>query len=337
LDQEELAFCRAQGIELSYDCAQIGWVTASCSDAQPSLPSADGAAVVAESSTPEAGAERLVHALSSQIAELPTNPVDRAAVDRLRSSVASRISACRDLHGVLAANRWHLAAEARLAQVESGTDHSMWLDDEFSFRAWTPADAPVYREMLDNPRLWQYLPETQPQPLTEEMALTLIEVGRVDARQHVVAIVRDGEPVGQCLLRRHESFAGVRSGEVAYWLAEEHWSKGWMSRILPAFVAYCFANLEVDVLEAWIHEEHKASAKVAERSGFERDGFAFEAELATALAKPRAQRYLAHRPAPSGWQSADHEARPSGERAAYATQEFAPDFTASSDRLRFTA
>ncbi len=149
--------------------------------------------------------------------------------------------------------------------------------------------------MLDNPRLWHFLPEGYPQPLNEATATALIELGNMDSRQQAFAVVRDGEPVGQCLLRLHGPFAGTLTAEVAYWLAEEHWGKGWMSRVLPAFVGHCFATSEVEVLEAWIREDHAASARVAERGGFRRDWFAFEGELAAALSKPRARRYVVYR------------------------------------------
>jgi RimJ/RimL family protein N-acetyltransferase len=127
------------------------------------------------------------------------------------------------------------------------------------------------------------------------MALALIELTSIDARQQALAVVHDGQPIGQCLLRLHEPFAGKRTAEVAYWLAEEHWGKGWMSRILPAFVEHCFRQFEVEVLEAWIRADHAASARVAQRSGFRRDTFAYEAELAATLGKPHAQRYIACR------------------------------------------
>jgi len=299
LDPEQLAFCRARGIQLAYDCAQIGWVPAACSEAAP--PSADGERAVdlTAFTTPEQEGMRMLRTLSAQLdriaAELADAATAAAAIDRLRATIAVQIDDCRTRHGVVAASRWHLAAAARFARAAAPPPASDHPSGEFSFRAWTRADAPRYRAMLDNPRLWRYLPESYPQPLTEATALALIELGSVDDRQQALAVVHAGEPIGQCLLRLHEPFAGMRTAEVAYWLAEEHWGKGWMSRVLPAFVGHCFATSEVEVLEAWIREDHAASARVAERGGFRRDWFAFEGELAAALSKPRARRYVVYR------------------------------------------
>lgn len=277
LDAEELAWCRQHAIELAYDCAQLGWVPSSCTDDAPT-PAGGRAADAVSAASPDQEARRLLAKWQ-----------ERTDV----SELAPLVAAFHARHGVRAANQFHLALMAAFAHGPL----SKAGDEEFSFRPWTPADAPHYRAMLDNPRLWEYLPESYPQPLTDETARTLIELGRIDARQEALAVLRDGEPVGQCLLRFHEPFAGRRAAEVAYWLAEEHWGKGWMSRILPTFLAHSFAAHDVDVIEAWIREDHAASARVAERCGFRRDAFAFEVELAAALGKPRARRWLFCRPA----------------------------------------
>lgn len=298
LDAEELRHCRAQGIELAYDCAQIGWVPAGCVD-EPETGGGERTVDLTSFRSPEQDARRLLDTLASQLervrADLPNAAAAADAIARLRASLAPQIADHRARHGVAAASRCHLVTAARLAAADAPSRAAAQVASEFTFRHWTPADAERYRAMLDNPRLWHYLPERAPLPLTAATALALIEVGRIDARQEAVAVVRDGEPIGQCLLRLHEPFAGMRTAEVAYWLAEEHWGKGWMSRILPTFVLRCFVHHEVEALEAWIHADHAASARVAERSGFVRDTFAFEAELAVALAKPRGQRYVAYR------------------------------------------
>jgi RimJ/RimL family protein N-acetyltransferase len=43
-----------------------------------------------------------------------------------------------------------------------------------------------------------------------------------------------------------------------------------MSLVLPAFVAHCWSNHQVDQLYAWIHPDNAASERVAERAGFSR-------------------------------------------------------------------
>ena len=159
--------------------------------------------------------------------------------------------------------------------------------------------------MLENPRMWEFMPEQLPIPLTDEATRALIEMGSVAGHQEALAVEHTlpptrsgaGVPVGQCLLRFDEPFEGIRAAEVAYWLDEEHWGKGWMTRILPAFVARGMRMHDVDVVYAWIREDHAASRRVAERAGFERDTFVLEEELAEATRRPGFVRYATYRPA----------------------------------------
>lgn len=60
----------------------------------------------------------------------------------------------------------------------------------------------------------------------------------------------------------------MASDAVAYWLGEEDWGKGYMSRILPPFTERCFRVHDADVLHAWIRDDHRASSRVAERAGY---------------------------------------------------------------------
>jgi ribosomal-protein-alanine N-acetyltransferase len=150
-------------------------------------------------------------------------------------------------------------------------------------------------ELLGNRNVWQYLPDPFPAPFTEETARTLIEVAGLRSDQDTVAIELDGRPVGQCLLRLDRSFANVRAAEIAYWLGEEYWGRGWMSRILPAFTHRSFQHHPVDVIYAWIKPGNEASARVAARAGYRRDSFSLESQLAEVRGRAGFARYATYR------------------------------------------
>jgi RimJ/RimL family protein N-acetyltransferase len=97
------------------------------------------------------------------------------------------------------------------------------------------------------------------------------------------------------LLRFDAPFVGVRAAEVAYWLGEEHWGKGWMTRILADFLARSFAAHRLDVVYAWIHDDNRASARVAERCGLGPDPFPLATGLAHSLQRPRFHRFVRYR------------------------------------------
>ncbi len=300
LTPAEIAYCRSRGLALAYDCAQIGWVlatpevmgeSAGASSAVGSparLPVDQALALVRERFEREARASA-----PDGRAEASGREVDARLVGRQRLDVAR----FAETHGLVAADALHWAltlarARTRTGRIEAGPRASEGLDgaplhdDELGFRPWTLADLPVYRELLGNRRVWRFLPERYPEPFTDETARGLMEIGSLGFLHDAVAIERDGRPIGQCLFRPDDEIGGVRAGEVAYWLGEAHWGQGLMSRILPRFTERCFRTRAVDVLYAWIRDDHPASARVAQKAGYRRDDFPFERALAKTLRRP---------------------------------------------------
>jgi RimJ/RimL family protein N-acetyltransferase len=298
LDAEELAWCRANGVPLAFDCAQIGWVTASCrDDTAPELPPQ----VRAVQDDAETEALRLRdeirRATKNRAARSTTADAQRQLERSTLATIDEMVLGFAAAHGLRAANALHWLLRAEVAAGWPSPEPKAFPPETtaFAFRPWTNADAPRYRAMLDNARLWQYLPEPFPAPLTEELAQTLIQLGSIGARQETLAVEFDGRPVGQVLLRFDAPFAGVRVAEVAYWLAEEHWGKGWMVPILGAFLGRSVRQHALDVVYAWIHEDNRASVRTAERCGFRRDSFVLLPDLASAMQRPRFLRFGTYR------------------------------------------
>lgn len=312
LDREEFTYCRQHGIALAFDCAQTGWVVGTCTDdlesGSPRAPSSEVRPVVEPPGPPDprqhadqlrrsivAAAERHledVRAGLSRPDEAETSLAD--LVDRTVDEFAA-------VHGLALADSFHFALQSHLvAPVRAlrATD-DLWAAraPAFEFRSWTADDVDVYMELLGNPNVWEYMPEPFPSPFDREIARTLIEIGSIGFHHDTVAVVVDGRPVGQCLLRFDEPLAGVRTAEVAYWLGEEHWGKGWMSRILPLFTERSFGRHHVDVIYAWIMTANQPSIHVAERAGYRRDRCSLEPRVAESLGRSDYVRYAAHRSA----------------------------------------
>lgn len=62
-------------------------------------------------------------------------------------------------------------------------------------------------------------------------------------------------------------------GEIGYWLAKPYWGKGIMTDAVRAFVAYAFAELEVERLIAHVFDFNLSSARVLEKNGFKLEGY----------------------------------------------------------------
>lgn len=309
LDREELDFCRQHGIPVGYDCAQIGWVTETCTDDAPEGPTVGDRPSEDASTTsdPERRATQIcLHVQASAERVLQDVRDGRQSLEvgtQQLALVATKVlQVFAEQHDINTTDLCHWALEsvvaAAIAEVrDSRSDRRRALDEVgFAFRPWVPDDAAVHLALLGNPNVWEHLPEPFPAPFTMETTHTLIEVAAVSFKHDAVAVEVDGRPIGQCLLRFDRPFAGARAAEVAYWLGEEHWGKGWMRRILPAFTLRSFRRHPVDVVYAWIKPENEASVRAAERAGYQRDHFPREAELAARRGRAGFVRYATHRP-----------------------------------------
>jgi RimJ/RimL family protein N-acetyltransferase len=81
----------------------------------------------------------------------------------------------------------------------------------------------------------------------------------------------DGFLVGAIGVMRHTG-KGAHRGELGYWLAKAYRGRGVMTRAVQAVVAYGFATLGLQRLEATAFTHNPASQRVLERAGFTREG-----------------------------------------------------------------
>ena len=191
LDREELEYCRQHGIPLGYDCAQIGWVSMASTDeshwSAEAMPAASqGAAVAPEGpehsavdlrSSVAAEAERVLREVREGSASLEW------AQSRLIDAVSTVLPAFAEQYGLSKTDLCHWALRSVVARALAearGPLHEPPVSADvtaFTFRSWTPDDALRYRQLLGNPKVWEYMPEPFPSPFTEDTARTLIEVG----------------------------------------------------------------------------------------------------------------------------------------------------------------
>jgi RimJ/RimL family protein N-acetyltransferase len=150
------------------------------------------------------------------------------------------------------------------------------LGAKYSFRPWQPSDVDRFVELLDNPRMWTYLPGGYPNPLSRTLALELIEFASAP-HHRVRAVLRDGEIIGQVRLSfgPSRSDGGDRVGpqfpEVAYWVGEAYWGKGYGTEILTSFTRQSFASGSFGSIHAFIDRENVGSLRIARKSHYRDD------------------------------------------------------------------
>lgn len=136
--------------------------------------------------------------------------------------------------------------------------------ESLGFRPWRAEDAPLLARMLSAEGLWRFLPEPCPGPVDTAAAAQLIELAR-EPHHHVAAVTLGNRPIGQARLL----FTGTAEAEISYWLGEDHWGKGYGSRIVSDFTELCLGkHPEIARLFARVHKENHASRRVLEKAGY---------------------------------------------------------------------
>ncbi len=162
------------------------------------------------------------------------------------------------------------------------------LSRRYRLRPWAAADRDAFRALLDNPKIWEHLPEAYPAPLTDEMAEALIELSREAQHHEVRCVEHAGAPIGQVRLAFDAGAPG--RAEISYWLGEAHWGQGHGAAIVELATALGFRTHEwLDTLYARVHAANPASARLLEKAGY--------AEMGRAEDDPEIRVFEIRRPA----------------------------------------
>lgn len=62
------------------------------------------------------------------------------------------------------------------------------------------------------------------------------------------------------------------SCSIGYWLAEKHWGKGLMTKIVKKFIAEIFKKYKLKRIEAHVYDHNISSMRVLEKCGFQKEG-----------------------------------------------------------------
>ena len=144
---------------------------------------------------------------------------------------------------------------------------------DFVLRPWKIEDASSLARFADNPRIAANLRDAFPSPYTRGDAVEFISscIAREGKRQLTRAIEICGEAAGSAGV-----FAGSdvysRSAELGYWLAEDYWRQGVMTRAVRQICREAFRALDIVRIFAEPFESNAGSRAVLEKAGFTCEG-----------------------------------------------------------------
>ena len=126
-------------------------------------------------------------------------------------------------------------------------------------------------KLANNKKIFDHVRDLFPQPYSEK-----------DAKEFIGLCLRENPPTTFAIEYR-QKLAGVisltvqndvyrKSAELGYWIGELFWNKGIATNAVNQIVSYAFNDLGLIRVYAGVFEYNKASSKVLEKCGFEREG-----------------------------------------------------------------
>ncbi len=138
-------------------------------------------------------------------------------------------------------------------------------------RSWRFGDEKNLHLHANNKAIWANLRDRFPHPYTADDAERWVQFVVDPAIETNFAIDVAGEAVGNIGLRIGSDIER-HTAEVWYWLGETYWGRGIITAALQAITNYAIRELNLIRLYAMPFARNKASIKVLEKVGYQKEG-----------------------------------------------------------------
>ena len=140
-----------------------------------------------------------------------------------------------------------------------------------TLREWKIEDAQVLSAIINNKNVWDNLDDL-PFPYTLKNYEDFIRLLLLEKEQKIsYAICYDDKVVGWIGVFRKENIRRL-SGELGYYIAEEHWGKGITTAAVKRICKYIFEHTGIIRILAEVFAFNTASCRVLEKTGFAFEG-----------------------------------------------------------------
>ena len=140
-------------------------------------------------------------------------------------------------------------------------------------RKWELADAKDLSAALSNAKIQDNLRDGLPYPYTEQDGVDFISAMlSADTNEtFAFAITTEGKVIGSIGVFRQGNIHR-RTAELGYYIAEEYWGKGIMTKAVKQICKYVFDNSDILRIYAEPFAFNAASCRVLEKAGFQYEG-----------------------------------------------------------------
>jgi len=140
------------------------------------------------------------------------------------------------------------------------------------------SDAFRLAELFNNKHILDNLRDHIPYPYTENDALDFFDHIDGNPSEKVCAVFFEGELCGMVSLSLQKDVYR-HSAEIGYWLGEPFWGKGIATEVVAMMTYYGFEKMQLKRIYAIVFENNKASMRVLEKNGYQKEGVLVKAIL----------------------------------------------------------
>lgn len=145
------------------------------------------------------------------------------------------------------------------------------LGGNYCLRNFLYGDAISLARHGNNKQIAEYLRDSFPHPYTIEHARTWVQYVKEHEAETRFAITYRDEAIGEIGFVSQLDVHRF-SAEIGYWLSQEHWGKGVMSKAVKEVSHYAFEQCGVIRLFADVVEHNKGSCILLEKCGYKVEG-----------------------------------------------------------------
>ena len=142
-----------------------------------------------------------------------------------------------------------------------------------NIRKWELADAKDLAAAISNKKVQDNLRDGLPCPYTEQDGKEFISamLAADENDTFAFAITADGKVVGSIGAFRQENIHS-QTAELGYYIAEEYWGKGIMTKAVKQLCEYVFSHTDIIRIYAEPFAHNIGSCRVLEKAGFQYEG-----------------------------------------------------------------
>jgi len=140
-----------------------------------------------------------------------------------------------------------------------------------ALRPFVASDARAIARHAANRRIWENMADAFPHPYRLEDAEAFLARNAAEDPPTSWALATPDEVIGAIGIVQGSDIHWL-SAELGYWLGEPFWGRGYMTEAVNALIAWALKQQDIYRVWAVCDVDNKASARVMEKAGMQREG-----------------------------------------------------------------